>query len=234
MHLLCKCAAGLCDDVVSLLVAASACPILMAPSMNDRMWANAATVEAVEKLKNRGVVFVGPDSGVAGRAATKERGGWRIPPTCSMPSRPPWRDGVFSRKRLYPELAHLTRKQRNALIRRTIEKGEKVDAFGCLSVIVNVGLALATGMAYNLVARRLGLDGLTYAIGFFIVIFPAMFLLGGIGDAIHSISLRPRIREKLLHLCPACGYDLTGNASGVCPECGRERDATDPSQPSSR
>ena len=22
-------------------------------------------------------------------------------------------------------------------------------------------------------------------------------------------------------LCPACGYDLTGNVSGICPECGR-------------
>ena len=63
MHLLCKCAAGLCDDVVSLLVAASACPVLMAPSMNDRMWANSATQEAVEKLKARGITCVGPDSG---------------------------------------------------------------------------------------------------------------------------------------------------------------------------
>ena len=63
MHLICKVAAGLCDDVVSLLCAASACPVLMAPSMNDRMWANPATVEAVEKLKSRGVSFVGPDSG---------------------------------------------------------------------------------------------------------------------------------------------------------------------------
>ena len=63
MHLICKVAAGLCDDVVSLLAAASACPILMAPSMNDRMWSNSATIEAVEKLKSRGVEFVGPDSG---------------------------------------------------------------------------------------------------------------------------------------------------------------------------
>ena len=23
--------------------------------------------------------------------------------------------------------------------------------------------------------------------------------------------------------CPYCGYDLTGNVSGVCPECGRAR-----------
>ena len=63
MHLVCKIAAGLCDDVVSLLCAASACPILMAPGMNGRMWANAATREAVERLKARGVSFVGPGEG---------------------------------------------------------------------------------------------------------------------------------------------------------------------------
>lgn len=62
-HLLCKIAAGLCDDLVSLLAAASACPILFAPSMNTRMWENPATKEAVEKLKFRGHGFVGPTSG---------------------------------------------------------------------------------------------------------------------------------------------------------------------------
>lgn len=29
--------------------------------------------------------------------------------------------------------------------------------------------------------------------------------------------LRQRVRKGL---CPTCGYDLRGNASGVCPECG--------------
>lgn len=62
-HLLCKIAAGLCDDLVSLLAAASACPILFAPSMNNRMWENPATQEAVEKLRARGGRFVGPASG---------------------------------------------------------------------------------------------------------------------------------------------------------------------------
>ena len=62
-HLLCKIAAGLCDDLVSLLAAASACPILFAPTMNSRMWENPATQEAVEKLKARGFAFVGPTSG---------------------------------------------------------------------------------------------------------------------------------------------------------------------------
>ncbi|HSZ55751.1 MAG TPA: hypothetical protein VK797_08830 [Tepidisphaeraceae bacterium] len=28
-------------------------------------------------------------------------------------------------------------------------------------------------------------------------------------------------RHRLLHqLCASCGYDLTGNTSGICPECG--------------
>jgi hypothetical protein len=29
-----------------------------------------------------------------------------------------------------------------------------------------------------------------------------------------------RWRRRRVGSCPSCGYDLTGNASGVCPECG--------------
>ena len=29
-----------------------------------------------------------------------------------------------------------------------------------------------------------------------------------------------RNRRRRLGLCMCCGYDLTGNVSGVCPECG--------------
>ena len=40
--------------------------------------------------------------------------------------------------------------------------------------------------------------------------------------AIHVLYRPPeRRRERREHgLCVACGYDLTGNVSGVCPECG--------------
>jgi hypothetical protein len=35
-----------------------------------------------------------------------------------------------------------------------------------------------------------------------------------------------RKRRRLARgLCPACGYDLTGNVSGVCPECGADAGA---------
>lgn len=42
-----------------------------------------------------------------------------------------------------------------------------------------------------------------------------------------SWSARTRRRYALniaKGLCPACGYDLTANMSGTCPECGRKTD----------
>jgi hypothetical protein len=36
-------------------------------------------------------------------------------------------------------------------------------------------------------------------------------------------------RRRSRGLCLACGYDLTANVSGTCPECGTRRVAHDPS-----
>jgi hypothetical protein len=36
-----------------------------------------------------------------------------------------------------------------------------------------------------------------------------------------ALWLRRRLRTRRPGTCLACGYDLTGNVSGVCPECGR-------------
>lgn len=60
---LAKIAAGMCDDLVTLMVNAAACPVVFAPSMNDRMWANPITQENVNKLKKLGYRFIGPDGG---------------------------------------------------------------------------------------------------------------------------------------------------------------------------
>jgi phosphopantothenoylcysteine decarboxylase/phosphopantothenate--cysteine ligase len=62
-HMLAKIACGLCDDLVSLMVCAAACPVLFAPAMNDRMWANPITQENMEKLKKLGYGFIGPEAG---------------------------------------------------------------------------------------------------------------------------------------------------------------------------
>ena len=58
-----KVAHGLCDDLVSLMVCAAACPIVFAPSMNNRMWDHPVARENVAKLTGLGYCFIGPDSG---------------------------------------------------------------------------------------------------------------------------------------------------------------------------
>jgi phosphopantothenoylcysteine decarboxylase/phosphopantothenate--cysteine ligase len=62
-NIIAKAAHGLTDDLVSLMIAAAACPVVFAPSMNDRMWDNPIAQENVAKLKSHGYHFIGPDAG---------------------------------------------------------------------------------------------------------------------------------------------------------------------------
>ncbi|CAN5516190.1 hypothetical protein BH10PLA1_BH10PLA1_11610 [soil metagenome] len=58
-----KVAHGLCDDLVSLMISASACPVVFAPAMNHRMWENPIAKENVAKLIKHGYTFIGPEEG---------------------------------------------------------------------------------------------------------------------------------------------------------------------------
>jgi hypothetical protein len=40
------------------------------------------------------------------------------------------------------------------------------------------------------------------------------------GATLHFVKTRPKRRWRDPRFCVKCGYDLTGNLSGVCPECG--------------
>jgi phosphopantothenoylcysteine decarboxylase/phosphopantothenate--cysteine ligase len=62
-NLLGKAAHGIADDMLTSLLLAVSCPVLVAPAMNDRMWAHPAVKENIEILKKRGYKFVEPDSG---------------------------------------------------------------------------------------------------------------------------------------------------------------------------
>ncbi|MEN8207752.1 MAG: flavoprotein [Candidatus Fermentibacteria bacterium] len=54
---------GLADDLLSCAFLACEAPIVMAPSMNTRMWNNSATTANLKILESRGVVFAGPVTG---------------------------------------------------------------------------------------------------------------------------------------------------------------------------
>ncbi len=66
MNSLAKLAAGLTDDVVTLILSAidrDKTPIVLCPSMNSEMWAQASTQRNLETLKKDGFRFIGPDAG---------------------------------------------------------------------------------------------------------------------------------------------------------------------------
>lgn len=62
-NIIAKVAHGICDDLVSLMVCAAACPVVFAPAMNSRMWEHPVAQENVTKLASIGYRFIGPESG---------------------------------------------------------------------------------------------------------------------------------------------------------------------------
>jgi len=62
-NVLAKMAAGIADDLICTTLLAVEGPVLLAPAMNVRMWSNPATRQNVALLKQRGHIFVGPESG---------------------------------------------------------------------------------------------------------------------------------------------------------------------------
>src|SRR5687767_7161066 len=63
---LAKLAGGLADNLLTSAALAATCPLLVAPAMNDAMWANPATRENVARLRERGVTILEPQTGALG------------------------------------------------------------------------------------------------------------------------------------------------------------------------
>ena len=57
-------ACGLADDSIGAVALATRAPVLVAPAMNGKMWEHPATRENTERLRARGVEFVGPVEGM--------------------------------------------------------------------------------------------------------------------------------------------------------------------------
>ncbi len=58
-----KVAHGIADDLVSTMIMSADCPVMFAPSMNERMWNNTVVQANVKNLQQQGYLFVGPEKG---------------------------------------------------------------------------------------------------------------------------------------------------------------------------
>ena len=62
-NLIAKLAHGIADDWLTTHALACTCPMLIAPAMNQRMWANAAVQANLDTLRARGARVVDPQEG---------------------------------------------------------------------------------------------------------------------------------------------------------------------------
>jgi phosphopantothenoylcysteine decarboxylase/phosphopantothenate--cysteine ligase len=74
---LAKLASGQADNLVTTAALAAACPVLVAPAMNNRMYLNPATQANIRTLEQRGITVIEPGEGEL--ASHGERGVGRLP-----------------------------------------------------------------------------------------------------------------------------------------------------------
>lgn len=58
-----KVASGIADDMLSTTIMAAKCPVVFAPAMNTAMYENPIVQEKIAYLKEKGYLFIEPDSG---------------------------------------------------------------------------------------------------------------------------------------------------------------------------
>lgn len=63
-NILAQLACGLASHPLCEIALATLAPVLVAPAMNGKMWAHAATQANVATLRARGVEFIGPEEGL--------------------------------------------------------------------------------------------------------------------------------------------------------------------------
>jgi len=62
-NFLAKAALGIADDALTTTILSLSCPIVVAPAMNHRMWANPVVQENLRSLRQRGFIIVEPQEG---------------------------------------------------------------------------------------------------------------------------------------------------------------------------
>ncbi len=127
--------------------------------------------------------------------------------------------------RLLPELALFPNEQQRQLALSAARKdvfkkpGRLLTALAWL-----IGVSVVVGVAAALLQRLFGMRAAWLA---GVIAGPAGSV-GSIvvGNLIFRVPIQRHLREQLnalnVHVCLHCGYQLKGNTSGRCPECGRD------------
>lgn len=145
--------------------------------------------------------------------------------------------GESAPKTTLPEMQYISRENRHAVFASLRRRGGKpivgivigVLAAGVTAAVSIEASALAAWITRSFAPRAATAVGW---IAFVLVWISAI----AVAVPIASRRLRPRLMAELTNrgLCSECGYDLSQNTTGVCPECGapaRTQSGEDPREP---
>jgi hypothetical protein len=89
------------------------------------------------------------------------------------------------------------------------------------AIVIQVAAQIILGVPADRYARSLGYyNGLIAGAIPLVIAIVAVLLTLWVTRRLITRNLRRRLNERGLPTCIPCGYDLTGNVSGICPECG--------------
>ena len=80
-NVIARMAQGLADDFLTTMLLAATAPILLAPAMNDEMYAHPQTAANLDRLRARGVAIVGPEVGALAEGPSERPGRMSEPET---------------------------------------------------------------------------------------------------------------------------------------------------------
>ena len=119
----------------------------------------------------------------------------------------------------FPELQHLSHDDRKRLLR------EHVGAFTRATLVLRaLLLGIASGMLMTIIAASIGLQ--LRSLGVILALSSVAGTVPAYAHYVHRVRghlrayLEEAAKKERLPMCLHCGYDLTGNTSGLCPECG--------------
>ena len=120
-------------------------------------------------------------------------------------------------RKLFPEVVQVDNRSHRLKVTRTALR--RLAFTGPCGFLLSAALFIPTLLAWRTLRYKAGLP-LSPLLIYALMVIAAQTLLVLALRKRAGRRLRAELNELGHTVCMACGYDLTGNVTGICPECG--------------